>query len=218
MSNTSLVIPNGVDWTTSNQGKGYKEPATVVFSGKMSYHASITMVNLANDIMPIVWRQRPDVRLSIVGKDPAGNIQALRANPVIEVTGTVDDIRPYVQKASVAAVPLIYGAGLQNKVLEAMACAIPVVATAGAISALQAQNGRDLLVAKDADDFAKHILNIIGDTTYQKKIGQAGREYVEKYHQWDVVAGKLEGIYNEVVNPELKHSGRPKRSSTADRA
>jgi glycosyltransferase involved in cell wall biosynthesis len=214
------VIPNGVDLDYYKSGEGIeREPATVVFSGKMSYHANITMaLYLANEIMPIVWRQRPDVRLSIVGKDPPGNIQALRGNPVIEVTGTVDDIRPYVQKATVAAVPLIYGAGLQNKVLEAMACATPVVATPGAVSALQAQDGRDLLVAQEAEDFANHILSIIEDTTHQISIGQAGRGYVEKYHRWDVVAGQLEGIYHEVIGPEIKHSGRRRRSSTTDRA
>jgi glycosyltransferase involved in cell wall biosynthesis len=202
------VIPNGVDLDYFKPGEGIeREPATVVFSGKMSYHANITMaLYLANEIMPIVWRQRPDVRLSIVGKDPPGNIQALRENPVIEVTGTVDDIRPYVQKATVAAIPLIYGAGLQNKVLEAMACATPVVATPGAVSALQVQHSQDLLVAQDTRDFANHILSIIEDNTYQHRMGQAGRRYVENHHRWDNAAGMLEEIYHEVIVPELKNS------------
>jgi glycosyltransferase involved in cell wall biosynthesis len=203
------VIPNGVDLDYFNPGDWMgREPATVLFSGKMSYHANITMaLYLANEIMPIIWRQRPDVRLSIVGKDPPRNIQALRRNPGIDVSGTVDDIRPYVQRATVATVPLIYGAGLQNKVLEAMACATPVVATPGAISALQAQDGRDLLVAQDARDFARHILSLIQDITYQHKLGQAGRGYVEKYHKWEAVVGQLEGIYNEVIHSKPKFSG-----------
>ncbi len=211
------VVPNGVDLDYFYPGnRSEREPATVVFSGKMSYHANITMaLYLANEIMPIVWRQRPDVRLSIVGKEPPGSIQALRGNPMIEVTGTVDDIRPYVQKASVATVPLIYGAGLQNKVLEAMACATPVVATPGAISALQAQDGRDLLVAQNAEGFAKQILKLIQDTTLQHRMGQAGRGYAEKYHQWDRVAEQLEGIYHEVIHSKTRVSGRGAGSGTA---
>ena len=204
------VVPCGVDLDYFRPGEPEdREPATVIFSGKMSYHANVTMaLYLANEVMPLVWHECPDVQLIIVGKDPPGNIKSLASSQMIKVTGTVDEIRPYLQRATVAAVPLIYGAGLQNKVLEAMACATPVVATPRAVSALRARAGRDLLVAEDAGEFARHILDLISDPVHQRKLGRAGRQYVEQYHEWDSVATQLEGIYHEVIHPKSGIPGK----------
>ena len=196
------VIPNGVDLDYYSPGELFeRKGAIVVFSGKMSYHANVTMaLYLANEVMPYVWEECPEARLIIAGKDPPGNIRALGQNPAITITGTVDDIRPYLRSANVSAVPLIYGAGLQNKVLEAMACGTPVVATPGAVSALQIQAGRDVLVAQDVKDFARNILDLIEDPAYQQQVGEAGRQFVEKHHQWGIIGRKLEGIYHEVIS------------------
>jgi glycosyltransferase involved in cell wall biosynthesis len=195
------VLPNGVDWEYFGKEEIVsREPATVVFSGKMSYHANITMVlHLMNEIMPYVWEKCPEVRVLIVGKDPPAQIRALAKNPAVVVTGTVDDIRPYLYRATVAVVPLIYGAGIQNKVLEAMACGTPVVATPRAILALDAVPDRDLLIASAPADFAEKVLMLIEDRALQQKVGQSGRQYVEKNHQWARITGLLEGVYHEVI-------------------
>jgi len=96
------------------------------------------MVNyLVAEIMPRVWQKRPGVQLMIVGKDPTADIRDLCANPQITVTGTVDDIRPFLWKATAAVVPLVYGAGIQNKILEAMACGTPVITASRALSSLR---------------------------------------------------------------------------------
>ena len=203
------VVPNGVDLEYFYPGEvSEREAATVVFSGKMSYHANVTMaLYLANEIMPHVWENCPEAKLIIAGKDPPSNILALQQNPAITITGTVKDIRPYLRGASVAAVPLIYGAGMQNKVLEAMACGTPVVATPRAVSSLQVQVGRDVLVAEDATDFAENVLRLIENPVYQRRVGEAGRKYVEEHHQWESVGVLLEGIYHEVINAKLRNTG-----------
>ncbi len=196
------VLANGVDLTLFEPDQEVKrEPATLVISGKMSYHANVTMaLYMTQAIMPYIWAKRPDTKLLVVGKDPTPEVLALSENPAVTVTGTVDNIRSYLQKATVAVAPIIYGVGIQNKVLEAMACATPVVSTPQAVSALEAMPGRDVLVAQEPAKFAEAVLRLLGDPQCQREVGLAGRHYVETHHQWDNVATRLEGVYNEVIS------------------
>ncbi len=196
------VLPNGVDLDTFTPGPaGEREPATLVVSGKMSYHANVTMVlHLAQAIMPHIWAERPDVQLQIVGKDPAPAVQALAEEPRITVTGTVPAVAPYLQRATVAVAPLTYGAGIQNKVLEAMACATPVVTTPGVLAALQAHNGRELLAESEPEAFAAAVLALLDDSGRRAAIGVAGRNYVERYHDWQQIGARLVEIYQQAVD------------------
>ena len=195
------ILPNGVDLNYFKpNGEVTRDPATLVVSGKMSYHANITMtLNLVNEIMPLVWKQRPDVRVLIVGKDPGREIKALDAHPAIRVTGTVEDIRPYLWSSTLAVAPVTYGAGIQNKVLEAMACAAPVVASTQAGSALDVVPDRDLILAEGTRAFAGAILELLEDSQHRRELGTAGRRYVEVHHHWDQIAAQLEVIYREVI-------------------
>jgi polysaccharide biosynthesis protein PslH len=191
------VVGNGVDLAYFREDTAVvRDLATLIVSGKMSYHANIAMTTyLVHDIMPHVWAERPDARLMIVGKDPTREIQALAADSRITVTGTVEHLPPYLQRATIAIAPLRYGAGIQNKVLEAMACATPVITTAQAMSALQATPGQNIVVANDTIDYARHILRLLSEPAWRYAIGQAGRRYVETHHHWDSIAARLENIY-----------------------
>ncbi len=205
------VLPNGVDLGYFAPNSQSRAPATIVFSGKMSYHANITAaLHLVNDIMPQVWTHCPAVKIWLVGKDPSSQVQALaQCGPVnqptaarqrsVTVTGTVADLRPYLQQATLAVAPIPYGAGIQNKVLEAMACAAPVIASPQASSALQIQAGQELLVAPDAKTFAETILRLLEDPRQQTMLGHAGRMYVENHHSWHAVASQLEAIYQAAI-------------------
>jgi glycosyltransferase involved in cell wall biosynthesis len=196
------VVPNGVDLTYFKpEDHESDEAATLIMTGKMSYHANIAMCkHFVEDILPLIWRSRPEVRLLIVGKDPPANIQALSKDERIEVTGSVPDLRSYFQKASIAVVPLVYGMGIQNKVLEAMACGIPVVATSPAIAALQVRDGRELFVADRPVDFARHVIGLVDQRHLREEIGAAGRRYVEQQHDWNLIAHKLEELYTDVID------------------
>jgi len=195
------VVPNGVDLSYFTEGEfESREPATLVISGKMSYHANVSMVmHFLNNILPLIRTSRPDVKVWIVGKDPPKEMVALGGSEEITVTGTVNDIRPYLQKAAVAIAPLTYGAGVQNKVLEAMACGVPVVASPKAVSALETVSGQDLLVAEDPLPFADAVLDLLKYPSRRQQIGHAGRKYVEDHHRWETIASQMEGIYNEVI-------------------
>jgi glycosyltransferase involved in cell wall biosynthesis len=197
------VVPNGVDLASfAFGGLEQRHNNRIVFSGKMSYHANVTAaLHLLNDIMPRVWEQRPDAEVWIVGKDPAPELRALgqaRAGAnerQIIVTGEVPAIQDYLQSAALCVAPLLYGAGIQNKVLEAMACGAPVVASPQASQSLRAVAGQDFLPAATPDEFAGAVLALLRSPLLRKTIGRAGRAFVEANHSWDSAAARLAAIY-----------------------
>lgn len=195
------VLRNGVDLAYFTPDEtAVREPATLVISGKMSYHANISMtLRLVEEIMPRVWQKWQDVKLWIVGKDPSHEIQSLAAHPAVTVTGTVADLRPYLRQATIAVSPIAYGAGIQNKVLEAMACATPVITTPQAVSALEIVPDRDVVVAEENGRFADAILSLLADPERQGQIGQAGLAHVRQHHDWDGIAAQLETIYQQAM-------------------
>jgi len=196
-----VVLPNGVDLDYFVPLDMVRDPATIIFTGKMSYHANIAAaLDLANKVMPLVWQKEATAQLVIAGKDPSAELRALASDSRITITGTVPDLRPYLAQATVAVTPIRYGVGIQNKVLEAMAMATPVVSTPQAVSALQSKNEVDVLVAESPEAMAKAILRLLNDTTLSTQIGQAGRHYVETYHDWNVAAQRLANIYCDVAN------------------
>lgn len=192
------VLSNGVDQGHFKPNPTIaREPDTLIFSGKMSYHANISMVMyLVTDIMPLIWKNRPNVQLLIVGKDPSAEVKKLAENPLVHVTGTVEDIRPFLWKAVVAVAPLVYGAGVQNKILEAMAVGTPVVTTSKAIQSLGVTPGREVVVGDTPGDFAAAVLHLLENPKARLAVGEAGRIHVQKYHDWDETARKLAQIYS----------------------
>lgn len=202
------VLPNGVDLAGFHQEDQPKAAKTLVFSGKMSYHANVTAaLHLVQEIMPQVWAHDPAVRVQLVGKDPPAEVRALADTPAapagaVVVTGAVPTMRPYLSQAAIAVAPVLYGAGIQNKVLEAMACGTPVIASLPAAAGLQAQRGRDLLVADGPSEFATAILTLLAQPERQAQIGQAGRAYVERVHAWDAVGAQLERYYHAAMTLE----------------
>jgi glycosyltransferase involved in cell wall biosynthesis len=181
-----------------------REPETLVYTGKMSYHANISAVLfLVEEVMPLIWAQRPQVKIQIVGKDPPRAVRFLENGNRnrIRVTGTVSDIRPYLRSATLAVAPVPYGAGIQNKVLEAMACGTPLVVTNQAVSALNnIIPGEHLLTGESPQAFADEALKLLEDSGLREDISVAARAYVERYHNWELIVHQLQGIYREVIS------------------
>jgi glycosyltransferase involved in cell wall biosynthesis len=205
------VLPNGVDLEYFAPNGVFSDSAQIVFSGKMSYHANITAAfHLVKEIMPRVWAHCPDAEVWIVGKDPPPEVRALASERTrsgtghtqgrVVVTGSVPDIRPYLQRAAVAVAPIVYGAGIQNKVLEAMACGTPVIASPPAISALHVEPGCELLVANNPQTFALEIVNLLGNLSRRAELSEKGRIYTKRHHSWHVAAGELEELYRAAIN------------------
>ena len=196
------ILPNGVDLHYFTPQDAPRAPQTIILTGKMSYHANVTAaLYLVNEIMPLVWERLPSARVQIVGQNAPREISSLaRKYPNrVEVTGTVADLRPYLSQATIAAAPITYGAGIQNKVLEAMAMGTPVVATSKAVSALPVRNNEEVLIADNPESFSKEVVRLLRDQRLRKQLAQRGRRYVEQNHGWDGIVERLEKIYLEVI-------------------
>ena len=196
------VIPNGVDldYFTPN-ASGTRRHSVIVMTGKMSYHANVAMAHrFVEQVLPRIWAERPEAQLWIVGKDPPLAVRELGRYKQVQVTGTVPDIWPFLRSATLAVAPAPYAVGIQNKVLEAMACETPVVASSQAASGLSANHGRELLIADDPEDFSTAVLSLLGDPGIRRSLGRAGRRYVERHHRWSDSVMKLEGIYDELID------------------
>jgi glycosyltransferase involved in cell wall biosynthesis len=196
------VLPNGVDLDYFTPPTGPREPDTLVMSGKMSYHANVAAgLYLVNEIMPLVWKKKPHVRVWIAGKDPSPEIRRLgtRYPRHVFVTGTVSDIRPHLRRATVAVCPIKYGAGIQNKVLEAMATGTPVVTTPQAVSALNVRSGEHLLIGDGPESFSESVLALLENKPLQEKLSHMGRCYAEEHHDWNTIVKSLESAYQQAI-------------------
>lgn len=156
----------------------------VVFTGAMDYWPNVDAVTwFAREMLPRLRERRPALRFHVVGRNPAPAVQAL-AGDAVRVTGTVPDVRPYLQHAAVVVAPLRLARGIQNKVLEAMAMARPVVATAGCAQPIAAQPGTELVPAADATDFVREVDALVADPARAAAVGAAGRAHVLRAHSW----------------------------------
>ena len=196
-----IVIPNGVreDLLSRPSVKDGKD--WIVFLGRMNYAPNMdAVVYFARKIFPLVKR-KADVKFLIVGTSPAKKVLDLRKIEGIEVTGYVEDPYEYLEKAKVVVVPLRFSAGIQNKVLEAMALRKAVVTTSKAARGIEGEDGKHFVVADTEEEMAEKILKLLADDSKRREIGQNARELVEKKYRWDIVGQKLLKEIEEV----LKH-------------
>lgn len=195
------VVTNGVDLDYFRpQPEVARDRHMVVFTGKMSYHANVSgALYFAQEVLPLIWAQDPEVRFQIVGKDPPEEVRQLAKEPRIQVTGTVPDLRPYLAQAGVAVCPVRYAAGVQFKILEAMAMETPVVCTPAAAAGLASAATGAALVAGDAPAFARQVIQLLHDPASADRLGRAGYDYVVAYHSWEAAARRLADVYTQAV-------------------
>jgi sugar transferase (PEP-CTERM/EpsH1 system associated) len=171
-------------------------PPLIVFTGVMDYLPNVEGVDwFARDVLPQVRAARPDALFAIVGSRPSPRVRRLAALPGVTVTGFVDDVRVWLGRASVCVAPLRIARGIQNKVLEAMAMARPVVATRHAFEGIDAIPGRDLLLADDARAFADAVLALLNDPRSAAEMGNAARACMERGYRWDANLAVLEEVF-----------------------
>jgi glycosyltransferase involved in cell wall biosynthesis len=199
------VIPNGVDLDYFRpDGDIAPDPYRIVFSGKMSYQANDDAARfLLAEVLPRLRALRPGVKLTIAGSRPTAALQSLAARTEdVEVTGYVDDLRPYLTGAALALCPLRIGVGIQNKVLEAMAMGRPVVCTPLAARALSpealAGEAPAVRVADNADGLARLCAELLARPQEARTAGDAALRYVKLHHSWENAADRFTALYTEV--------------------
>jgi sugar transferase (PEP-CTERM/EpsH1 system associated) len=182
---------NGVDTDYFSPDQPHANPyaadeRAVVFTGAMDYWPNVDAVQwFAADIFPRLRERFADVKFYIVGSRPAPAVQELAKQPGVVVTGTVPDVRPYIAHAAVSVAPLRIARGIQNKVLEAMAMATPVVVSPQALEGIDAVPGSELVLAQDAGGFVDAVSTLLaGQDSAAAAIGAAARAKVQRNYSW----------------------------------
>lgn len=203
------VVPNGVDlayWSRRTDRLG----SAVVFVGNLAYPPNDdAAVRLARDLTPELRRRHPGVEVRIVGRDPSRRLRAVAASSGVEVTGRVDDVRPFLEGAAVAAVPLRFAAGVQNKVLEAMAMAVPVVATPAAAGgvAVDDRTAPPLDLAGTDAELVEALDRRLRQAQGGAAPHEAARAYVEAHFDWARSASLVEQALEEAVAAHTRAAG-----------
>jgi glycosyltransferase involved in cell wall biosynthesis len=159
-------------------------------------------LHLIDGILPRVRRSIPDAELLVVGRDPTpALLERSRRLPGVTVTGFVEDLRPYLERAAVCAAPLRFGAGVQNKILEAMAMEVPVATTSIAAAGLRVDGAGEppLCVADDEERFAASLVRLLQDPEERARLAREGRRFVEDHFVWARQAEELEKLCHEAV-------------------
>ena len=191
------VMANGVDAKYFGQAAPrLRRGGTVLaFLGRMDYFPNVDGICFfARDVFPLVRAQCPTAELRIIGMNPTAEVRALAETPGIIVTGSVPDVRPYLQDATLTVAPLRIARGTQNKVLESMASGIPVVTTTLAARGVQAEPNQHLLVADEPRRMSEEILRLLRDTDLQEQLARAAQEQVQRAHSWALTCGQLDQL------------------------
>ncbi|MEZ5016664.1 MAG: glycosyltransferase [Flavipsychrobacter sp.] len=197
------VLPNGVDLDTfSFRDHDYSHNYTLLFTGNMDYAPNVDAVlYFVNEILPEVSKLFPKVRFVIAGQRPVAKVLDLAADNV-EVTGFVEDIAQMYDKASVVVAPLRFGAGTQNKVLEAMAMGVPVVCSNIGFNGLGIESGEGAFMHVDKGDFIKQVVDLLSSEELRRKTGTIGKDVMKERFGWDAIARKLEGYFEQIISAQ----------------
>jgi sugar transferase (PEP-CTERM/EpsH1 system associated) len=197
-----LIIPNGVDHDYFKPQEREKQ-YDLVFTGNMSYPPNVNAVEyLASEILPIVWKTMPEVKLYIAGATPDPKVKKAASERVI-VSGWLNDIREAYAQSRVFIAPMRIGTGLQNKLLEAMSMRLPAITSPLANASLGAKPDKEILVGSNAEEMAQHIITLLTDKEKAERLAQAGFDFTNRVYDW----GKATAILEHEMQKVLK--GRP---------
>ena len=187
------IVQTGVDVDYFQPTPGFEQPNALVFTGSMDWMPNEdAIVYFVERILPLIRRRNPEITFWVVGRRPTVRLQALAAREkAVRVTGTVEDIRPYVRQAAVYIVPLRIGGGTRIKIFEAMAEGKAVVSTSLGAEGLPVRHGENIMLADQPEQFAEQVLALLKDETLRNRLGRAARQLVEQNYSWASVAQQL---------------------------
>ncbi len=200
------VIPNGVDteyFKPSGQAADGGPPA-VGFIGDMSYFPNEEAVTyFAHQVLPLIRKSVPGTQFLIVGRNPGPHVQKLAEIEGVEVTGFVPDIRPHLARMQATVAPFSIAAGIQNKILEAMAFGLPVVCTSRAAQGLSANAAGAVDVADGAAEMAAKVATLLADAQFARNKGMEGRRRVAGEYNWETSLSRLLDLLENPASQEL---------------
>ncbi len=195
------VVPNGIDVNEYMQPSAQLElgSAALLFTGTMDYRPNVdAALWFADQILVRVRAAVPEARLFIVGRSPHPRLDVLRQRPDIELTGYVQDIRPFLNGCAVYIVPLRMGAGTRLKLLQAMAASRAIVSTTMGAQGLDVTSGREMILADDAATFAQSVITLLRDPARRDALGRAAQTLVCERYDWSVLIPRMVAVYREM--------------------
>lgn len=193
------LLPNGVDLETfAPRNHDYSHNNTILFTGNMDYAPNVdAVVYFSEKILPLIKAKFPSVQFIIAGQRPVKQVADL-ASDQVTVTGFVKDLAATYNSASVVVAPLRFGAGTQNKVLEAMAMGVPVVCSHIGFGGLGIKSGEGAIMQTEPEAFANSVIDILSSEQMRRKIGEDGKNVVCTRFDWDIIARQLEQYFTEI--------------------
>ena len=196
----SDVIPNGVDTTLYQPNHEVEEEATLIYTGSMDWFPNEdAAIYFIDDILPTIQEKRPNLKFYVVGQFPSERLKRYGNRPGVIITGRVDDVKPYIARATVYVVPLRIGGGTRLKILEALAMGKAVVSTSVGAEGLNLSAGDEITIAEESATFADGVLQLMENGCMRRGLGDNGRRRVETEYDWRRIGEKLQRLYEAVV-------------------
>lgn len=193
-----IVLNHGVNFAEFPLPDVPTEDKALTFVGNFLHYPNLDAVTFFCDqVLPLIQRQEPEVKLYLVGAHPPSSIQARHDGQHIIVTGTVTDIRPYIQRAAVCVAPLVTGAGLRSKVIQYAALKRPCVATSIAATDLQFENGQEILIADTPEQFATYVVELLKNPQLARQMAEVAYNQAVQYYDTRLIVNRLAELYGE---------------------
>ncbi|MFO0891134.1 MAG: glycosyltransferase [Isosphaeraceae bacterium] len=200
------VVDNGIDRSLFESVRGERDPRQILFLGALDWRPNLDAIGLLLDrIFPGVRSEEPSARLCIVGRRPSEKlIRRVKRLDGVELHADVPDVRPFLARSGVMAVPLRIGGGSRIKILEALACGLPVVASRVGAEGLDLDPGLHYIAADEADSMTRELLGCIRDPAGAQEMARRGRDFVLDRYDWSALSEKLESIWLDCAGaPQL---------------
>jgi glycosyltransferase involved in cell wall biosynthesis len=198
------IIPNGVNQYYLADAERRDKKFDLIFTGNMGYHPNIVAAQfIVQQVLPLLVLKGFNLSVCLAGTSPAPDVLKLQSE-FVHVTGFVEDIKPYILESRIFVAPLLSGSGLQNKLLEAMACGLPSITTSLANKALGAAHEQQIYIADTAQTFADRIEYVLKNELVAEKIGKEGKEFIKQHFDWTQTTTILERAFEKVVERRVE--------------
>ena len=198
-----VIIPNGIDLNYFKRESLKLDSQNLLFVGYMGAESVDSVFYFHKKIFPLIKKEVPSSQFYVVGASPPRKVTKLAQDKDVIVTGFIKDLRPYYEKAAVMVAPMRFVAGVQNKILEAMAMGVPVVTSRFGNEGIDAQPEKEIFVENNPESFARSVVELLKNEDLRRKIGINARKFVERNFTWRKITDRMDKIWEKISENRL---------------